>query len=148
MFTASDHPFASIIGVEFSKQLHDVALANIASYKSARQKCFNIQSICMDAIDFSVPKGKCVLFFFSPFKGHVLERVIDHLKESYIENPRHMLILFATDPSTHPIPMHIFEGLSVFPVVEEGLFPFDLARGKIDSGSSANRVGNRLGSDG
>ena len=82
----------------------------------------------MDAIDFSVPKGKCVLFFFSPFKGHVLERVIDHLKESYIENPRHMLILFATDPSTHPIPMHIFDESGVFPVVEEGLFPFDPAR--------------------
>lgn len=128
LLSASDRPFASIIGVEFSKQLHDVAVTNITSYRNARQKCFNLKSTCMDAIDFSIPKGKCILFFFSPFQGHVLEQVICNVKKSYIEDPRHMMILFVTDPGTHPVPMHVVEAQGVFAVVEEGLFPFDFAR--------------------
>jgi len=37
LLVASDYAFKKIVGVEFSKVLNDVAVANIATYRSSKQ---------------------------------------------------------------------------------------------------------------
>ena len=37
---ASEYPFRRIVGVELLAELHEIALQNIARYRSEGQKCF------------------------------------------------------------------------------------------------------------
>lgn len=128
LLVASDYSFKKVIGVEFSRELHKVAQSNIASYKSRRQRCFNIESICGDATTFAPPSGPLILFFFTPFRGPVLEAVLDQIKQSYERSPRKILIFFVTDSRTHPVPRDLFTKTGVMEAVDEGILPFDMAR--------------------
>ena len=128
LLIASDYAFKKIVGVEFSKQLHDVAAANIAAYRNSNQKCFDIESLHVDATEFQVPDGECVFFLFSPFRGEVLECVLKNIKQSYLDNPREMTLIFVTDSGTHPIPWDLFREIGVLRETRSGIFPFDLAK--------------------
>jgi hypothetical protein len=127
LLVASDYAFKKIVGVEFSKVLHDVTVANIAAYRSSKQKCFDIESLHVDATEFRTPDGPCVLFLFSPFRGRVLESVLENIKQSHLDEPRDMTLLFVTDPRTHPVPWDQLRKTGVLQPVRSGTFPFDLA---------------------
>jgi SAM-dependent methyltransferase len=94
LFLAAEYPFGRIVGVEFSSELHDKALENIRNYKNSRQRCFIIESFCMDAVDFDLPPVPSVLFFYSPFKAPVFVKIIDNLQKSLRTHPRSVYILF------------------------------------------------------
>jgi len=94
LFLASDYPFRKLIGVEFSPELHAIARKNIDSYQSARQRCFQIESICQDAVEFDLPPVPSVLFFYSPFNAAILSRVLSHVRESLVQYPRNLYILY------------------------------------------------------
>jgi len=94
LFLAADYPFARVIGIEFSPELHAVALQNITIYRNPRQKCHNIESICTDAVDYQLPPVKSVLFFYSPFKAPVFVKVVDNIIRSLKEYPRSIYIVF------------------------------------------------------
>lgn len=94
LLLAADYPFARVIGVEFSSELHAVALQNIITYKNPKQRCFQIESVCIDAVDFELPQVPSVLFFYSPFKASVFNKVIDNLMKSLKKCPRRIYILY------------------------------------------------------
>ena len=82
LFHASEYPFRKIVGVEFSPELHEVALRNIASFRSSTRQCNDITAICGDAGSYEYPEGPCVLFFNSPFGVPVWEKVARNLARS------------------------------------------------------------------
>lgn len=128
LLVAAEYPFRQIIGVEFARELHEVALQNISTYSNSKQKCFAISSICVDATDFEIPKEKCIFFFFVPFGIDIFSEVLESINKSYTEYPRHMLILYVTDPISHPFPYdEIIRRSGVFEKVREGYFPFDIS---------------------
>jgi len=94
MFLAADHPFTQVIGVEFSRELHEIAVQNIRTYRSRTQRCRAIESVCMDAVDYELPAQPAVLFFYSPFNAAVLGRIIDRIKGSLCSHPRSVYILY------------------------------------------------------
>jgi hypothetical protein len=94
LFLASDFPFKKIIGVEFSPVLHNACLSNIKSYRSPRQRCFELESVNGDVVDFVMPPIKSVYFFYSPFKASVFSKVIDNLRLSLAGHPRSVYLLF------------------------------------------------------
>ncbi len=96
---ASHLNFRRIIGVEFARELHEVAEENIRVYRSRQQKCFDIRSICSDAADFVLPDENCVLYFFHPFRADVMERVLSNVQTWYERRPRQLLALYY-----HPAP--------------------------------------------
>jgi len=79
LFQASDFPFQKIIGVEFSPELHEIAVRNIASFRSRTQKCHSICSVCGDAGAYEYPEGPWVLFFNTPFGLPVWEKAAENL---------------------------------------------------------------------
>lgn len=81
LIAASQYPFANVIGVEFSPELHATAVRNIESVGSVRM-CRAVRSLCIDAARFPVPAGNLVLYFFNPFDCLVFEKIIDNLKTS------------------------------------------------------------------
>jgi len=76
LLLASEYPFKEIVGLEFSPDLHRIAETNVLHYRSATQKCKNIRCLNLDFVNFELPSGPLVLFFFDPCRLRVLERVV------------------------------------------------------------------------
>ncbi|HWQ37359.1 MAG TPA: hypothetical protein VNM24_01930 [Burkholderiales bacterium] len=122
LLAASRLPFRRIIGVEFARELHEIATRNIEIYRDPAQRCRDIQSVCIDAREFEIPPDKCVLFFYRPFSGPVFHRVLERIVASYRANPRKMYLVyccpFSDDPFKSldfarkiPLPAPLFERL-------------------------------------
>jgi hypothetical protein len=94
MFLAADYPFKEIIGLEFSAELHDIAVRNIKKYRSPRQRAELIRSVCIDAVEFHLPPVNSVLFFYSPFKAPIFEKILSNVRRSLTEHPRSLYIVF------------------------------------------------------
>ncbi len=119
---ASNYNFKRIIGVEFARELHAVAERNIATYRSAAQKCRDIVSLCMDAAEFPLPESDCVLYFFHPFREEVMARVLDNIERSFQRNPRRIIVLYY-----HPQINSVIQKHSFLRKREERPMPFDLS---------------------
>jgi SAM-dependent methyltransferase len=87
LFLAAELPFQKIVGVEFARELHLNAEANIRSYRERNPDCVEIESVHRNAVDFEVPAGNLVLFFFNPFPATVMQRVLEKLRISLERNP-------------------------------------------------------------
>ncbi len=128
MFVGAEYSFKKIIGIEFARELHEVGVNNIANYKNSKQKCFDIKSVCMDAVNFKILEGKCVFYFFAPFEQNVLSQVIENIEQSYRQSPRSMVILYITDPTTNPIPSDEIKNCGIFSQIRAESLPFDIAQ--------------------
>jgi len=106
---ASEYGFKKISGVEFAQELHRVADKNMAILSRNAQKPSTIENICMDAIEFPIPKVPLVIFFFCPFKGTVMEQVVNNVLTSYTMNPREILLIFYGPYSETKRPLNLPE---------------------------------------
>ncbi len=95
LLVASEFPFREVRGVEFARELHEMACDNIQRYRSATQKSKNVRSIHGDAIDFEFPTLPLVLFLANPFGPGVLVPVLRRLQASLASHPRDTIILYA-----------------------------------------------------
>lgn len=94
LLMASEFPFRSVKGVEFSAALHKTACDNISSYQSHRQKCRDVESICQDATEFQLPDGPVIAFFFNPFDDVIMRRVLDNFQQSIAGNSREIFCIY------------------------------------------------------
>lgn len=67
--------FKKAIGVEYARQLHEVAVRNAAKFPKQNE----VEFVHADAALFPIPPGPCVFYFFNPFDGPVLTRVLDRI---------------------------------------------------------------------
>lgn len=91
---ASEFPFRSVVGVEFSAALHQIACKNITAFQSPLQMCHDVTSLCQDAAEFRLPDGPIMAFFFNPFDAVVLKRVLGNIEASVEANPRDVLCIY------------------------------------------------------
>lgn len=96
LLQASDLPFRRIIGVEFSSELHNIAVSNIGRYKSDSQKCREIESVCMDFTQFEIPREPLVAFLYNPSSEAITAALANNIAQSLIENPRELWIIYVT----------------------------------------------------
>jgi hypothetical protein len=94
LLLASDYPFPRITGVEFSPELHQAALRNVARYRGPAQRCWEIGSLCADAAAFDPPDAPCVLFFYDPFGERLMSAVLDRIGKSLARRPREIYIVY------------------------------------------------------
>jgi SAM-dependent methyltransferase len=92
LFHAAEYPFRRIIGVEFSPELHEVALRNIKSFRSKTRKCMQIEAVCGDGGAYELPEGPLILFYNSPFDVPVWERAAKQIENMKPGNGRSYLI--------------------------------------------------------
>lgn len=93
LLLAAAFPFRRVAGVEWSRELHDVARRNLDVYNGPRV-CSEAECFCMDARDFPIPEGKSVLYFFNPFKDEITARVLQNIRRSFEANPREIILLY------------------------------------------------------
>lgn len=94
LLLASHRNFKRVIGVEFAEELHSIAVRNIGLYKSRKQRCVRIDSVCADAVGFPLPEDCLVLYFDNPFGPPVLTDVVGNLEASYRASPRKIFIIY------------------------------------------------------
>jgi predicted RNA methylase len=101
LLVAAHFPFAEIVGVEFSPELHHLAEENIRGYLRADLPARNVRSICKDAADFDLPDRDLVLYFNNPFTEPIFARVLDRIEHACKLGDRKVYVLY----------QHLAEGL-------------------------------------
>jgi hypothetical protein len=129
LLLASEFPFKRIVGLEFSPQLHRTAEENIRHYRSAAQKCRNIQSLNLDFCDYALPPEPSVLFFFHPCRIHVLMRVANRISRSLSAHPRPLYIAYVA-PTPEQKRLFTFGGY-LEQICENMEFRFCIYRGRM-----------------
>jgi SAM-dependent methyltransferase len=94
LLMASDYPFKRIIGVEFMPALHRAAQKNISGFASDRQRCRQIETLCMDARDFQFPSDPLVVYLFNPFSESTFALILENLRGSIEGSARPVYIAY------------------------------------------------------
>jgi SAM-dependent methyltransferase len=89
---ATEFPFKKIIGVEFSKELNNIASENIMRFRRETAKCLDIEAIWMDVVDYDLPKDDLICYFCNPFDAVLMERVMSNIRASLLSNPRDIYV--------------------------------------------------------
>jgi SAM-dependent methyltransferase len=97
---ASLYPFKRVIGVEFAKELHEVALENARTWRPKR-KCDCIQFFWADALDFEIPLEPCVIYLANPFSEVMFRRILENLLRSIEVSRRDIIILYLNPDAGH-----------------------------------------------
>jgi SAM-dependent methyltransferase len=110
---ASEFPFKRVVGVEFSEELHKIAQDNINHFSRNQSQCANVQSICMDAVDYPLPDADLVCYFCNPFDATLMRQMVAKMRESLLSRPRDVFILYYNAKEGH-----VFDGADCFERVE------------------------------
>lgn len=76
LLVASKLGFKNVIGVEFARELTEIARTNLAKVGIA-----NAVVEHADAVDFRFPDSDMILYLYNPFSEEVLRRVVGNLRE-------------------------------------------------------------------
>jgi hypothetical protein len=78
LILASDYPFAEVIGIEFSPQLHAIAESNLINNEHRRAS--KITLLCADVADYEFSNNNTVLYLFNPFNRVMILKLLDKLR--------------------------------------------------------------------
>jgi len=110
---ASEFPFKKVIGIEFSEELHRIAQDNIGHFCRNGCQCANVESICMDAVDYPLPDHDLVCYFCNPFDEALMTRMVSKIRESLLHCQRDIFILYYNAKESH-----LFDRADCFEKVE------------------------------
>jgi hypothetical protein len=102
LLVAAAFPFRRVVGVEFSRELHDVAQENIRRLRP-RPRCQRIESVNVDALAFSLPLEPLVIFMFNPFGPAVLAPLMEGIRSSLRAHPRDAWLIYVSPFHAHLI---------------------------------------------
>lgn len=97
LLVASEFPFAKIVGVELSSELHAIAERNIELYRPEIQPCRNFELRRENATALVFPTAPLVLFMFNPFGEETIRRVLENLALSLRSAPRQAFFVYVHD---------------------------------------------------
>ena len=89
---AATFPFKRVIGIEISDKLIEISSKNIRVMKHKRAKI--VECLNLDATKYRLDEDINLIYFFNPFKGAVLEKVINNIFISYNISPRIIYIIY------------------------------------------------------
>ena len=92
LILAALHPFKSVIGLERSEELANIARQNAAHVQAKSQCPIVIMQGSAEQSEF--PDDATVLFMFNPFSGSILLKFLDRVKESLSSEPRPFTLIY------------------------------------------------------
>ena len=99
---AAHQGFKHITGLDFSKNLCDIAIKNLTKTKK-KITGFNFNVVNNDAFYYEIPDDADCIFFFNPFEEIIMSGVVDNIFKSLELNPRKIKIIYV-----NPIDKHLF----------------------------------------
>ena|SRR5215467_5580431 len=94
LLVASELPFLEVVGVELSRELHQIAHDNISRYQSRSQRCTRFSLHCMNAVEYAFGPEPLVLFLANPFGRTSIARVLARLTVSLNATPREVYVIY------------------------------------------------------
>jgi SAM-dependent methyltransferase len=86
--------FTKCVGVDFSRKLCLDAESNIAAFRLHSGVGFESKVLCLDATQYEPSADETVYYFFHPFGGDVLAKVLDRIGASLRTSPRRVWIIY------------------------------------------------------
>jgi SAM-dependent methyltransferase len=115
LLIAAQYPFKSVIGVEFSTTLHDIALTNIQKFAAAGATYTSVTSMNCDAGEFDFSNiGHKIVFCYNSFAADLMIRVLDNLNAP-THKPRETIFAYLGG-----MPSAVSQKLSFFPIIDKG----------------------------
>ena len=93
LIIAGELGFAQVIGVEFARELADVAKDNLQKLNIG-----NATIIHGDAAEYRFPDSNLILYMGNPFYGDVMSKVIDRLGEFCAKHPHRQVFVIYHNP--------------------------------------------------
>ena len=89
---AGERPFRRVIGVEYSRALHEIAQQNIKKYPLKKAGSFEL--VLSDVAAYDFPPGPLVVYNYNSFGDEVLTCVLENLDRSARAQPRQIFLVF------------------------------------------------------
>jgi SAM-dependent methyltransferase len=93
LLVASSMGFERVIGVEFARELAEIAQRNLN-----RVQARNAMVLHADAADFEFPDGNVVLYLYNPFSEEIVQKVLGRLRAS---GPGKRYVVYKTPRCAH-----------------------------------------------
>jgi SAM-dependent methyltransferase len=117
LLIAAQYPFKSVIGVEFSKTLHDIALTNIQKVVGAGATRTKVTSVNCDAGEFDFSEiGDKIVLCYNSFAADLMIRVLDNLNAP-THKPGETIFAYLGG-----MPSAVWQKLNLFPIIDKGEF--------------------------
>jgi predicted RNA methylase len=100
LLIASQYGFRKVVGIEFSRELCNIARRNVEVFSRKVKPSSSIEVIETDATEYHFHPEDRVLFMYNPFDAFILAKVLDRIRSSLEENPRPIWLIYNT-----PIPV-------------------------------------------
>jgi hypothetical protein len=97
LLVAASFPLKEVVGVEFSRELHEIAERNIAQIPPEYTRAGALRSVHCDAAAFELPKSDLVCYFYNPFGPPVITSVADRLAAHHQDYGYRIIIIYV-DP--------------------------------------------------
>jgi hypothetical protein len=97
------------VGVEFSPELHAIAQTNMSKLRLRNPNAASVELHCRDATEVGIPGGDLVCYFYNPFDGAILEKVLQKIEASWKRSPRDLVLVYR-----NPVHADVFERFSHF----------------------------------
>ncbi|RKZ50167.1 MAG: hypothetical protein DRR16_10975 [Candidatus Parabeggiatoa sp. nov. 3] len=94
MMYAASYQFQKIIGVEYVEIFNKKAVENTNTYSKVSGLKISFQHLCIDVTKFKWPLQETVVFMYNPFCGEILDRVLESMHHSLLEEPRSFWVLY------------------------------------------------------
>ncbi|MEQ1579222.1 MAG: class I SAM-dependent methyltransferase [Steroidobacteraceae bacterium] len=92
LLLTSDCGFGRVVGIEYSRELHEVAVENIRKYGGKAGSV--IEPVCCDATEYVLRDDENVFYFFNPFELDVLSGVLRQIKASLGRKQRKIWVIY------------------------------------------------------
>jgi SAM-dependent methyltransferase len=114
LFIAAGYPFRDVVGIEFSRELHETALRNIAVLTPDIARAGNVRCINADAASVELPQCDLVCYLNNPFGPPVITRLAERLAAHH-RDYGHRIIVIYVDPRHR----EVFEKAGTFTILDE-----------------------------
>ena len=115
LLIAAERPFKRLIGVDFARELLDIAAQNFARRSARHGPDDRVELICSDAAHFPIPDGPVVFFMFNSFGPPILDRLLDNIHASWREHPRPVRFIYLNIQHLDVVLAAGFRGRAVAP---------------------------------
>ncbi len=117
LLIAAQYPFKSVVGVEFSKTLHDIALMNIQKFVGAGATYTSVTSKNCDAGEFDFSDiGDKIVFCYNSFAADLMIQVLNNLNAP-AQKPGETIFAYLGG-----MPSAVWQRLALFPIIDKGEF--------------------------
>jgi SAM-dependent methyltransferase len=106
LILSARYGFKRVVGVEFARQLSDVAHSNIDRTRSTLNGA-EVMSVCADVTEYRFKPDDTVFFMFAPFGANVMRAAMTNLQRSLDEHPRRIWLIYTLPQLLHVITDHL-----------------------------------------